>query len=291
MSFGALLFVIGAALLQPGAPANGQSPRAPDCTDWRECRQMVETALETGELDRAAGPRLARGAAWSQGRPGAHVPPGASAEQERPAPRCPCHDPAAGGTRRPHGRGHAPRSGADACAAGLARGRRVGGACQRRGARPAHPASTGAGQGTGRHRQARSSSQCQPVHSGSAAADAALGAGEVLRFSGARFVAAGLAYDAVSHRFVIGDRDGRKLQVVGVGLDHAVDLVRAESAGFFDVQALDIDTRRGDLWVVSADETGSCGCRCTGCNWFPAAHSRPWPLAATCCPCGRSTSR
>jgi hypothetical protein len=61
----------------------------------------------------------------------------------------------------------------------------------------------------------------------------------------------------VSHRFVYGDRDGRKLRVVGVGLDHAVDLVRAESAGFFNVRALDIDTRRGDLWVVSASENGT----------------------------------
>jgi hypothetical protein len=78
-----------------------------------------------------------------------------------------------------------------------------------------------------------------------------------LRFNAERFVAAGLAYDAVSHRFVYGDRDGRKLRVVGVGLDHAVDLVRAESAGFFDVRALDIDTRRGDLWVVSANANGS----------------------------------
>ena len=53
MSFGALLFVIGAALLQPGAPANGQPPRAADCTDWRECRQLVETALETGDVEHA----------------------------------------------------------------------------------------------------------------------------------------------------------------------------------------------------------------------------------------------
>jgi hypothetical protein len=95
--------------------------------------------------------------------------------------------------------------------------------------------------------------------SASPRSDSPVGAGEVLRFNGSSFVAAGLAYDAVSSRFVFGDRDGRKLQVVGVGLDHAVDLVRAESAGFFNVQALDIDTRRGDLWVVSANESGSAG--------------------------------
>jgi hypothetical protein len=77
-----------------------------------------------------------------------------------------------------------------------------------------------------------------------------------LRFSSDRFVAAGLAYDAVSRRFVLGDERGRKLRVVGEGLDHAVDLVRAESAGFSDVRALAIDTRRGDLWVASSDDAG-----------------------------------
>ena len=92
---------------------------------------------------------------------------------------------------------------------------------------------------------------------GTSTAAAPFGANETLRFSAERFVAAGLAYDAVSHRFVYGDRDGRKLRVVGVGLDHAVNLVRAESAGFFNVRALDIDTRRGNLWVVSASENGS----------------------------------
>jgi len=79
---------------------------------------------------------------------------------------------------------------------------------------------------------------------------------EGARFTTDRFVAAGLAYDAVSRRYLFGDRDGRKLRVVGEGLDHAVDLVRAESAGFLDVQALAIDTRRGDLWVASGDADG-----------------------------------
>ncbi|HQZ39692.1 MAG TPA: hypothetical protein PLH72_11700 [Vicinamibacterales bacterium] len=77
---------------------------------------------------------------------------------------------------------------------------------------------------------------------------------ERVRFSGDRFATAGLAYDAVSHRYLLGDRDGRKVRVVGEGLDEAVDLVRSESAGFGSVRALAIDTRRGDLWVASADE-------------------------------------
>lgn len=82
---------------------------------------------------------------------------------------------------------------------------------------------------------------------------------EVLRFSTDRFVASGLAHDAVSRRFVLADERGRKLRVVGEGLDHAVDLVRTESAGFLDVKALAIDTRRGDLWVASADESSATG--------------------------------
>ena len=69
---------------------------------------------------------------------------------------------------------------------------------------------------------------------------------------GSSFAAGGLAYDIVSHRFVVGDQLGRKLMVVSDGADHPVDLVRAESAGFHDIRAVEIDERRGDLWVASA---------------------------------------
>jgi hypothetical protein len=78
---------------------------------------------------------------------------------------------------------------------------------------------------------------------------------DAVRFSTGNFLAAGLAYDAVSRRFVIGDALGRKLIVVGVGSDHPDDMVRADSAGFDDVVALDIDEKRGDLWVASAGDT------------------------------------
>ena len=78
---------------------------------------------------------------------------------------------------------------------------------------------------------------------------------EAVRFSTGKFLAAGLAYDAVSRRFVIGDVLGRRLIVVGVGSNHAEDLVRADSAGFGDVVALDIDEKSGDLWVASATDT------------------------------------
>jgi hypothetical protein len=75
---------------------------------------------------------------------------------------------------------------------------------------------------------------------------------EAARFTTGGFAVGGLAYDAVSGRFLLGDRLGRKLIVVGDGADHAVDFVRAASAGFHDISAVEIDARRGDLWVASA---------------------------------------
>ena len=75
---------------------------------------------------------------------------------------------------------------------------------------------------------------------------------EASHFSIAGFTLGGLAYDAVSRRFLVGDRLGRKLMVVAEGANHSVDFVRADSAGFRDIAAIEIDGRRGDLWVVSA---------------------------------------
>ncbi len=78
---------------------------------------------------------------------------------------------------------------------------------------------------------------------------------DAVRFSTGNFLAAGLAYDAVSRRFVIGDALGQKLIVVGAVSDHAEDMVHRDSAGFDDVVALDIDEKRGDLWVATAEAT------------------------------------
>lgn len=75
---------------------------------------------------------------------------------------------------------------------------------------------------------------------------------EAVRFSAGGFRPGGVAYDAVSRRFLFGDRLGRKLFIVGEGSNHTVDFVRAESAGFHDISAIEIDTKRGDLWVASA---------------------------------------
>jgi hypothetical protein len=84
---------------------------------------------------------------------------------------------------------------------------------------------------------------------------------EAARFSIPRFTAGGLAYDAVSRRFVLGNRHERKLAIVGEGSEHAVTLTGA-AAQFLDVMAIEIDRRQGDLWVVSAgapDDPGGRG--------------------------------
>ena len=82
---------------------------------------------------------------------------------------------------------------------------------------------------------------------------------EVARFSAEPFVAGGLAYDAVSRRFLFGDVLGRRVIVLGEGLDTTVDLVRAASAQFHDVTAFEIDVKRGDLWVASTARDGDAG--------------------------------
>ena len=78
-----------------------------------------------------------------------------------------------------------------------------------------------------------------------------------VRFSTKPFAVSGLAYDATSRRFVLGDRLGRKLIAVDERSNHTVDLVRAESAGFLDISAIEIDAKRGDLWVASAAADGA----------------------------------
>ena len=60
----------------------------------------------------------------------------------------------------------------------------------------------------------------------------------------------------MSRRYLFGDRLGRKLIVVGEGANHADDLVRSESAGFQEISAMDVDVRRGDVWVASTAAAG-----------------------------------
>jgi hypothetical protein len=84
-------------------------------------------------------------------------------------------------------------------------------------------------------------------------------AAEVVRFATESFAPAGIAYDEVSRRFLFGDTLGRRLFVIGEGSSRTVDLVRGDAAGFHDVTAIEIDARRGDLWVTStaADESAA----------------------------------
>jgi hypothetical protein len=66
----------------------------------------------------------------------------------------------------------------------------------------------------------------------------------------------GLAHDAVSRRFVLGDRREGRLVIVDEVSHHVVNYVSAVSAGFYDdLTGFAIDARRGDLWVVSAKGT------------------------------------
>jgi hypothetical protein len=76
---------------------------------------------------------------------------------------------------------------------------------------------------------------------------------EAVRFDTLPFTPAGLAYDAVSRRFIVGDRRARRLAVVDEFSHHVANLASAQSAGFGDIAALEIDPRQGDLWVISAD--------------------------------------
>jgi hypothetical protein len=76
---------------------------------------------------------------------------------------------------------------------------------------------------------------------------------EAVRLPMSGLSSAAFAYDAVSGRFLLGSPQ-RKILVIAEESRRVDDLVRADSAGFFDITAMTIDPRRGDLWVVSAGE-------------------------------------
>jgi hypothetical protein len=66
-----------------------------------------------------------------------------------------------------------------------------------------------------------------------------------------------LAHDAVSRRFLLGDRRAHRLLIVDELSRNVVTYVGAASAGFLDrLTAFTIDGRRGDLWVASAQGDG-----------------------------------
>ncbi len=76
---------------------------------------------------------------------------------------------------------------------------------------------------------------------------------EALRIPQTGFAPSGLAYDRVSSRFVVADRDAHKLMIIDERSRHVIDLVTAASAGFYEITGFEIDPLRGDLWVVTAE--------------------------------------
>jgi hypothetical protein len=80
---------------------------------------------------------------------------------------------------------------------------------------------------------------------------------EPLTIARLSFAPVGLAYDAVSRRFIAGDRRANKLMVLDEEFRRVNDLAAAESAGFFGITAVEIDRSRGDLWVANARQDGS----------------------------------
>ena len=67
---------------------------------------------------------------------------------------------------------------------------------------------------------------------------------------------AGLAYDGVSRRFIVGDRRSHKLVIFDDVFKRATDMIRPASSGFFGIAAVEIDSRRGDLWVANSSASG-----------------------------------
>ena len=80
---------------------------------------------------------------------------------------------------------------------------------------------------------------------------------DALRFTTIPFQPAGFAYDAVSQRFIMGDRRERKLTVIGERSQRVVNLAGEETAGFGEIEAIAVDAREGDLWVASTPDGGS----------------------------------
>ncbi len=262
-----------------GMTASSWAQTSGECTDWKECRTQVETALADGSFERAhdlawrtvqRGPRddadlmflLARAQCLS-GRPedalvmvrrlaerGVRTEALEHPDLERTRARPGWPEVEILVRRANDG---APPAAADVLGGASA------GAAAAAGPAAANAAPSVPGATTTAASSASTPATVAPAtgaRASTALVERTATLDEQLRFAVDAFALGGVAYDGVSHRFVFGDRHGRKLRVVGEGLDAAVDLVRADSAGFYDVRALDIDTRRGDLWVASAETDG-----------------------------------
>lgn len=82
------------------------------------------------------------------------------------------------------------------------------------------------------------------------------GGAEMLRFHAPPFTPAGLAYDRVSRRFIVGDRGGQRLAVIDEFSHQLSTLAGAGGTGFGDLAGLEIDPRDGTLWVISQAAAG-----------------------------------
>ena len=78
---------------------------------------------------------------------------------------------------------------------------------------------------------------------GAGAAPADGEAVDAIRFPAEPFTPAGLAYDAVSNRFIVADRGERKLMVIGERSQRMSNLIGAESGGFGEIGGIAIDVR------------------------------------------------
>jgi hypothetical protein len=90
-----------------------------------------------------------------------------------------------------------------------------------------------------------------PPHAPPAPAREAGPGAEVLRFHAVDFVPAGLAYDRVSRRFIVGDRASERLAVVDEFSHQVSTLAGAKGGGLGTPAALEIEAQDGTLWVVS----------------------------------------
>jgi DNA-binding beta-propeller fold protein YncE len=122
---------------------------------------------------------------------------------------------------------------------------------------PEPPSRDGAAKSTNPLAVSASPLEAAPRAVGARAPAAAAAPIESLRFTASSSTPAGIAYDAVSRRFIVGDREASKLTVVDEFSQHVANLASAQTAGFGTLAAFEIDPRQGNLWVVSGDATGA----------------------------------
>src|SRR3989442_6563563 len=197
-----------------GPPAAFQSSRGGGCTEWRDCRQLALAAADRGEYE------TFHDLAWRAVQTGPPKDPALMLLLAR----------AQALSGRPH----------DA----LVMIQRL--------AEMGVPSDADTNEDFGRTRQlpgwpevaariARLAHPDSPLAAVAAAASnspSSVPSPEAVRFSTEGFALAGLAYDAVSHRFLFADRLGPKLIVVGAGANHAVGFVRPQSPGFHESPAI-----------------------------------------------------